>query len=262
MEHAEQLTEKSFWDDMWSESHHVINPDKNKNSAHVRRVLDIFERYLSINENLNILEIGGAGGGYLMYMVKNFKYRAYSLDYSDSGNELTAKYFSKAGVPVKIFQRDLFSDLSDLPKFDIVYSLGLIEHFSDPLPCIAKHYELLKPNGILILGVPNLGGIYTPFLKVLAPEELHAHNLKTMKLRAWNEFEKKFNLKIIFRDYVGGFEPAIMHKQEKKSSLTKVFLRAVKFIAALSYHYPLKLLKKYDSGLWSGYLIGVYQKGA
>jgi len=67
--------------------------------------------------------------------------------------------FEIRNLDVTIYNRDIFGDLSDLPSFDIVFSMGFIEHFSDLDSIVGKHVELLKKHGILLLGVPNYRGI-------------------------------------------------------------------------------------------------------
>ena len=60
-------------------------------------------------------------------MAKKFKYHVHSLDYSKIGNEQTIKNMNAAGIPIKVYERDLFSEnfYKDMQLFDIVYSLGL-----------------------------------------------------------------------------------------------------------------------------------------
>ena len=59
-----------------------------------------------------------------------------------------------AGIPIKVYERDLFSEnfYKDMQLFDIVYSLGFVEHFDELNIVVKKHTELLKPGGILVLG--------------------------------------------------------------------------------------------------------------
>jgi len=137
-------------------------------SLSVKAILDIFDKYLPVDENLNAIEIGGSPSRYLIYMAKNFKYNIHSLDYSKIGNEQTMKNLTGTGIPIEIYDRDLFSENfnKDLPLFDIVYSLGFIEHFEDLDLVVKKHTKLLKSGGILLLGTPNLSGaFYRYFLK-------------------------------------------------------------------------------------------------
>ena len=51
---------------------------------------------------------------------------------------------------------------------DIVYSLSFVEHFEEFNIVVKKHNELSKTGGILLFGMPNLGGIYSFFLCFVA----------------------------------------------------------------------------------------------
>jgi SAM-dependent methyltransferase len=254
-----KLTEKKSWETYWKEKPDVIEIRKKKHQLFLNEILTVFDKNLPVNENYHALEIGGAPGKYLMYLVKNFKYHAHSLDYSKIGNEQTKKYFAASAIPVEVYERDLFLDNKDLPKFDIVFSLGLIEHFENPELVVSKHVELLKPGGILLLGVPNLTGIYHLFLKVLAPSHDKNHNLSTMDILNWKIFETKLHLIPIFKGYVGGFEPVIMKKMENKNP-PSYFLYFVVLVLMVIFSFQFKFLRKFNSKFWSGYLIGIYKK--
>jgi len=147
-----------------------------------------------------------------------------------------------------------------MPKFDIVCSLGFIEHFDNPLSVVARHTDLLKPGGILMIGVPNLGGIYHLFLKHLSPSHDITHNLKIMDLKNWNEIERKLDLATVFKGYIGGFEPMIMKKLDEKSGFNQFLLFIVKVLMII-FSFRMRFLRKFNSRYWSGYLIGIYRKG-
>jgi SAM-dependent methyltransferase len=59
-------------------------------------------------------------------------------------------------------------DVRDLPfvddHFDLIYSMGTIEHFDDTQEAIAEIARVLKPGGRAIVGVPNR---HDPFLRPL-----------------------------------------------------------------------------------------------
>ena len=228
-------------------------------SLSIREILKTFDIQLPAIQGLTILEVGGAYGEYLLYLTRRFNYKAYSLDYSRVGNEQTLETFSKAGIPVQVFERDLFSDNSDLPEFDIVFSLGFIEHFDDPVIVVAKHLDLLKPGGILLLGVPNYAGIYRPVLRRLAPSIEQTHNMNIMDLENWKIFEDKFSVNPIFTEYIGGFEPLNMKKLEVKTPLNNLiyfFTRVLMVFFSFNLHF----LRKFNSKYWSSYLVGIYRK--
>jgi SAM-dependent methyltransferase len=203
--------------------------------------------------------VGGAYGEYLLYLTRRFGYKAYSLDYSRIGNEQTLETFNRAGVPVEVFERDLFADNGDLPKFDIVYSLGFIEHFDEPINAVAKHLDLLKPGGILLLGVPNYSGIYRKVLKRLAPSIEQTHNMKSMDLSTWNLFVEKLPVEPLFTGYIGGFEPLNMKKLEVKTSGNRVIYFFIRVMMVL-FSFNMQFLRRFNSKQISSYLMGIYRK--
>jgi SAM-dependent methyltransferase len=259
---AKDLTEKGFWDNYWEiRNSEAAEIKRSSKDSSVNAILDVFEKYLPINEDFHALEIGGAPGQYLIYMAKNFGYHLHSLDFSKVGNEQTLKYLTAANIRIDIYERDLFSEKlkEGLPLFDIVYSLGFIEHFEDFNQVVRKHTDLLRPGGILLIGVPNLGGVYGFFLKRTAPQLLAIHNLNAMKSYNWNNFEKELNLTTLFKGYVGGFEPLAMKKLEKKDLLARSMNFIVKRLVSIS-SFRTNLFRKFNSRYWSMYLVGIYRK--
>lgn len=250
------LTMQQDWDYYWNLIKLPAEIKKEEN-LYLNEILKVFDKFLQKNKNLSILEIGGAPGQYLAYMAKNFYYKIYALDYSEVGCRKTNENFKLLNLSGVTYQKDLFSDLSDFPKFDIVYSLGFIEHFSDLERPIGKHFELLKPGGILMIGSPNFLGINRLILKRLDPQRLLKHNLSSMDLKNWEDFEKSFNLKLLFKGYIGGFEPRIYHYKNKTLLNGLIYLL---FIIIKIFTDRFKFLRNINSKYWSGYVIGIYQK--
>lgn len=261
-----KLTEKTFWENYWKSNYGKINNEvveikRSRENLNINSILDIFDKYLPVNENFHVLEIGGAPGQYLIYMAKNFKYNVYSLDYSKVGNEYTFKNMAKARIPVKVYEQDLFSEnfSGSIPYFDMVYSLGFVEHFNDLDVVVKMHTKFLKSNGILMLGVPNLAGIYQYFLKITAPHLLSIHNTDSMNIKRWDRFEKELNLTPIFKGYIGGFEPRNMNKVEKNDPTVR-FLHFIVKKMVWVFSPRFNFLRKWNGRYWSSYMIGIYKK--
>jgi SAM-dependent methyltransferase len=254
---SEKLTGKNFWETYWK-----AKSDKKKNQKPSLSVIEIrkaFDRYLPDVKDLMVLEIGGAKGEYLLYLVRRFGYKAYSLDYSGTGNDQTMETFREAGLQVSVYERDLFADNSDLPLFDLVFSLGFIEHFDDAVPAVEHHLKLVKPGGILLLGVPNYAGIYKKVLQRLAPSILTTHNLSIMNLENWKVFKTSYGLMPVFEGYIGGFEPLNMKKIEKRTIVNRLIYFIIQVLTVcFSFRFP--ALRKYNSARISSYLLGIYRK--
>ncbi len=257
MTNKQNLTDQTLWEDYWEDK--PPGNKKKKTSLLVHEILDIFDKRLPQKQGLQVLEIGGGSGEYLLHLVKKFGYLAHSLDYSAKGNEQTVHSFSKARETVSVYERDLFASNQDLPRFDLVFSLGLIEHFENTDLVVQKHLELVKPGGILLLGVPNYAGIYEPVLKKLAPSITETHNLSVMDLSSWHSFEKKYKLETIFKQYIGGFEPLNMKKLEVKTPINRIIYFVIQVLMTiLSFRF--RFLRRFNSRWWSGYMVGIYKK--
>jgi len=254
----DKLTEKQYWENYWKGIKLPLELVRETSAPNIQAELDVFEKHLP-KEKLSILEIGGAPGQYLAYFHSRFGYRVSCLDYTATGCEKTRENFSLLNIPGDVYQDDLFSEELQLPEFDIVCSFGFIEHFNDLEGVVDQHLKLLVPGGLLILGVPNFLGINHWFLKRLAPILLAGHNLKSMDSDTWVGFEKALNLDVIFKQYVGGFEPGVFLKCEEKSTLNKILFFTAKLLNRI-FHNNFKNLRKYNSKNTSGYLIGIYRK--
>jgi 2-polyprenyl-3-methyl-5-hydroxy-6-metoxy-1,4-benzoquinol methylase len=256
---SDRLTDRSFWENRWEsiripkeirwDTKHPINSE----------LIKIFDKYLPRRAGLNILEIGGAPGQFLAYFAKEFGYSTHALDYSAIGCDKIRETFGGENLDVTIYNRDIFSDLSDLPRFDIVFSMGFIEHFSDLDAIVGKHVEILKKKGILILGVPNYRGISHAVLKRLAPRKLSMHNLETMDIKKWESFEKEYGLKVLYKAYIGGFNPGRFRRCENqtlKNLSIRLFFKIIRIFITERFTF----LRRFNSIYWSAYLLGIYRK--
>ena len=120
---------------------------------------------------------------------------------------------------------DLCSETNNLTNFYIVYSLGFVEHFSDTDLVIEEHLSLLKENGLSPTGMPKFKGINKLFLKILALNLLSKHIIEMMHIRNCKSFEQKFNLKTVFKGYVGDLShPFSISGKRKQLSLLYLML--------------------------------------
>ena len=134
--------------------------------------------------------------------------------------------------------------------------MGFFEHFEDFSGIIERHVDFLRPSGILILGCPNFLGINGWFLKRLAPKRVAQHNLISMDTKNWSDFERKRNLKTLFRGYVGGFNPSVFCRREFNTWETWVLLTVARILRRLV-NFP--IFKRINSQLCSTYVLGIYQ---
>lgn len=126
-------------------------------------------RHIQPNQSgLIIAELGGAGENlFADKFYQNFdKVQEYHvLDNNVTGLELTRQNAKESMIlhEADLLDMDAVSTL-DL-KADIVFSAGLIEHFTveDTSKMIEAHFKLVRPGGLVLLSFPTPTAIYWGF---------------------------------------------------------------------------------------------------
>ena len=99
-----------------------------------------------------ILDIGSGRGFTLYYLRKFFRYRR------TAGTQISrpALEFSRVTLGLEIYGEDLLERSWKNESFEVVTMWHVLEHMISPEQYIAKIYDLLTPDGLLIIEVPNL----------------------------------------------------------------------------------------------------------
>lgn len=196
---------RNFWEKAWEENplgrYHRIE----RYLAINKKLDNLFKRFLD-KGNKKILEIGCAKGKQLIHFSKEFGYEVCGIDYSEKGVELAKQNLKIAGVEGTILCEDVFQTSFKEESFDIVYSMGLIEHFEDPSEIIDTHIKLLKKGGTLIITIPNFKDSLSFTLNKIRGKEktlLETHNLSIMDKKVLSELLQGKGIKILTLDYFG-----------------------------------------------------------
>ena len=83
-----------------------------------------------------------------------------------------AKTLFKAQLTGEFRCEDIFTTTLPEASFDLVYSLGVIEHFEDARSIVEKHLFLTKPGGRVVISIPNFGGVYGRLERYFCPRAL------------------------------------------------------------------------------------------
>lgn len=194
---ANSLTDESYWTTLWDGQQHKV---RHLRWAYVanRQLAKLFQRALTAvgkpaststgGEVCNpttfakpkLVELGCADSLWLPYLAQNYEGDCYGVDFSELGCQLAQRNLALAGVEGTIVCEDMFAFIKTHKKeFDFVYSMGLIEHFTEPQAILAEMRTLLKPMGTMLTVMPNLRGMYTPIARVASPKLLATHQVIT-----------------------------------------------------------------------------------
>ncbi|MFA5553080.1 MAG: methyltransferase domain-containing protein [Phycisphaerae bacterium] len=202
-----KLSNKQYWDSLYKQKSTSVGPTKQKKSIDellistcFRNYADyllwehIYPRFLCDKKGAKVVEIGSAPGSELVRLHKVFGLDPYGIEYSESGAALNRSIFIRNVIdPTNVINADFLAGEIDKQfesYFDIVISRGFIEHFDDPKRVIAKHINLLKTGGLLIISIPNLRGFNYIMQYLFQHSALKIHNIDIMKK---NEFAKLFD---------------------------------------------------------------------
>lgn len=214
--------------------------------SHLRLVrTHILEQYLPRQGKM--IELGCAPSEMLLEICMRFGLEPFGIEYSESGYRATVKEFERKKIDSSGIMQ---GDLTD-PEFrhqyreyfDVVYSGGLIEHFSNPIDIVGYHVELLKPGGSLVVSIPNLRApLYRHVLSITDSTVLAIHNLDIMKRSKFESLFSKDLLCTHYSDYIGVFDLNLMFPPRSRilqkiasaiQGISDVFL-----VNILRYHNP------------------------
>lgn len=145
---------------MWLEERYKNNKTSRFQNAQTKQFLKLLDK-----QYLNVLEVG-CGKGYWSYVGAKYK-RFNSCFGCDVYNEFQVEELRK------ICQKAEYKKITSrvLPyqsnKFDLVFSMDVVEHIQDDAFFINEHLRVVKKDGTVIIGTPNYWRITNILLMIL-----------------------------------------------------------------------------------------------
>jgi SAM-dependent methyltransferase len=262
-----RLTDEGFWDHFWAS---LKVPSRVSSLSCLDRALSCaFLRLVPDGRGKTLIEIGAAPGRWLVFFHEKLGYAVDGVEYVPAACRKTEENLAVCGTNGRVFQQDFFRN--DLPKhsYDVVLSLGFIEHFTDLDPVVAAHIALLKPGGHLVLGVPNLRGLHGVMERLTDSETLAAHNVEVMSVPFLTRLATEHELTPLWVGYTGGLNPGLLSVADAKAEnnggfageLHRLRPGLVRFVLrGLSYiRNRVTLLDHLNGPNLSNYLLAIYR---
>ncbi len=124
----------------------------------------------------SLIELGCAHSKWLPYFTRHFGLQVTGLDYVEQGCETSRNMLHAAGVTGTIAHGDVFNPPHDLiGRFDVVYSMGLVEHFESTADAISACAAFAKPDGLIVTIIPNLTGLIGVLQRILDRQVYDKH---------------------------------------------------------------------------------------
>ncbi|SRR6266480_1786539 len=176
MRSGNRKTTVEHWDAAWQAGIRLRLPSGLEIGT--RNIMWLLRKY--VRPGMQVLEIGFAPGKMLSWTGAVLGAQVSGLDYSEIGIAAARRLFEHIGLKGDLRYEDMFDTTFKSGSFDLVCSFGLIEHFDDPREIVRRHAVLAKPGGVVLITVPNYGGIYGRIQRYFDPESLDIHNLDIM----------------------------------------------------------------------------------
>jgi len=229
------VVSKEYWDKHWQGAGFDIVPKHHP----VRKWI---KKNISYVDNDSCLEIGCYPGKFLAV----FGERGYILNGIDlfKGTEsLLPNWLKERGYKIGSFYESDFLKIKNDNLYDLVYSLGFIEHFKDWQNALRKHIELTKIGGKIIVEVPNLkSSLYYFLYWLLESNVLKNHELEAMNLKKIRRFLEEEGCDIESAEYIGHFYFRFVTKNNK---ITRFITRLINLLRPIFSLLPISIRARY-----------------
>lgn len=246
---------KEYWDDVWS-SNNVPNPINPKNnsfsnftSVRIHQFINEFMGQYDL-KGKSVLEVGCGSSSWLPYFALEYGCQVTGLDYSPQGCEKSRKILENSQVSGEVFQGDLFSPPPQLlQKFDLVYSMGVVEHFQPTEEVFNALSKLVKPGGYLFTEIPNMSGCLGSLQKWgnKAVYDIHV----PLDKASLEEAHSPQFYKIIKSKYLVFHNPGLIVFSYKKNKLLFTLLRKALALSSLFIYLFEKYLFQLPTNKWT-----------
>lgn len=154
-----EITEISYWDGGYRKKNSIVPSPADNSENYCEEVLigKIKEACL---DGRRVIEIGGGGSAVLARLALDHPTTQFvCLDYSESGCALIRKFATERGLAnLDAIVCDFREPPVDLAPFDFVYSMGVVEHFTNLPEILTVFGGYIAPNGKMMTMIPNMAG--------------------------------------------------------------------------------------------------------
>lgn len=197
------LSDQKYWDDGYLRNGRGETlPDlADFRNLPDRRIIDAIEG-LGLRGK-RVLELGAGDSSILLALSRHLRSAStfVGLDYSNAGCASLARRARGAGVDVQVVNTDMFSPPQELVgKFDVVYSVGLVEHFVQLSQVLAAKGRFLAPGGMVFTLIPNMSGVIGKLTRRFNKDVYDIHNPHDM--RSFLEGHAQAGLEVVRAGYL------------------------------------------------------------
>jgi SAM-dependent methyltransferase len=125
-----------------------------------RRLRRLIARHMEGARHFTITELGGANSCFYDMLARDFAPATYT---AVDTNALGLDHLRQRAPAAHVMHRDILClEGAAVPGSDLVFSIGLIEHFSpaDTARAVAAHFRFVRPGGLVVISFPTPTWLY------------------------------------------------------------------------------------------------------
>ena len=245
---VENVVDKEYWNLSYANLDLQIVPKEDD----VRKFLE-HNYYIQENKLGSCFEIGAYPGRYLA-VFGELGYQLNGIDQNEFVATRLPEWLNKSGYNVGFFEQSSIETFAINQKFNMVYSIGFIEHFKNYEQVILKHLDFMADDGTLFISVPNFKGLAQRILHSLVDREnLNRHVLESMNPQKWAKLLLVNGVDVKSFGYFGGFDFWV--DNQPRNIFQRGLLKAIFKLRPI-----LKKNKKKDSSIYSAYCYIIAKK--
>jgi len=159
---------------------------------------ELLEKYiLPLNTKRRALEVGCGTAIDAYYLQNKFNIESIGLDHSKAAVRQAKDLKKYYGQEINLIRGDLGELCFKNETFDLVFSQGVMEHFSQPKQVYREHIRVLKKGGVLVVNVPQKYNLYSllPNLHIARQKKYGREEPYTIK--KFYQIAKEFDLELV-----------------------------------------------------------------
>ncbi len=146
-----------------------------------------------------ILDVGCGTGNFASEVAKKGAKNVLGIDYAEQAITLAKQKHKRKNLEFKVMNA---KDVKE--KFDVIVSLGTLEHMDDPYKMLKIFKKNLKPNGKIIITSPNWAnprGDMLMILHLLFDAPITLADLHYLTPKDFEQWAKKLNMSLKWRTF-------------------------------------------------------------
>jgi SAM-dependent methyltransferase len=167
---SDRLTTQSHWE---RRGDAIASSVDVRGSCWFREQAAVVDRHIANRGYSTVVEVGAYPGYVLNWFCTEFRLRGTAIEYVPA----QARSLARAFPGLEVLEGDfLADDVVEVGRtWDVVFSFGLVEHWSDLRVPLAKHVRMTAPGGTCIVGIPLHDGVYGRIVRGLDPALYERH---------------------------------------------------------------------------------------